>query len=331
MLELYPTGAVAMAHLHAYEHVWKRIEPELGHLFIEVVDTSAMDAFKRKLPSRLAPRSINHYLILIRAVLRFLWKRSRLKHVPYVPMESVPKAHVDWYTQQERDQLLEGMFRLEPQWYLFYYLTARLGLRTAEVYAISYRQIRREPAQLIVDQSVQRGTKTREAKLAARKNDEAYVLDITPDILAAVEWHKREGYGGPEFLFSKTPVFPRYIDSHVRPLKLVQRKLGMRMLSHHKLGRHSVASQAVTGGESIKAVQAQLGHKSEQSTHRYSHLGAGAQKRLIESLTPATAPHAEARGRDVNGASMSAAKASLADADVNLESTAAASPFTAAE
>src|SRR5450432_3354050 len=104
MLELYPTGAVAMAHLHAYEHVWKRIEPELGHLFIEAVDTSAMDAFKRKLPSKLAPRTINHYLILIRAVLRFLWKRSRLKHVPYVPMESVPKAHVDWYTQQERDQ-----------------------------------------------------------------------------------------------------------------------------------------------------------------------------------------------------------------------------------
>src|SRR5450432_2741452 len=177
MLELYPTGAVAMAHLHAYEHVWKRIEPELGHLFIEVVDTSAMDAFKRKLPSRLAPRSINHYLILIRAVLRFLWKRSRLKHVPYVPMESVPKAHVDWYTQQERDKLLEGMFRLEPQWYLFYYLTARLGLRTGEVYAIAHRQIRREPPKLVVDQAVQRGTKMREAKLVTRKNDEAYVMD----------------------------------------------------------------------------------------------------------------------------------------------------------
>jgi hypothetical protein len=44
------------------------------------------------------------------------------------------------------------------------------------------------------------------------------------------------------------------------------------MLSHHKLGRHSVASQAVTSGESVKAVKAQLGHKSEQSTHKYAHL-----------------------------------------------------------
>jgi integrase len=206
-------------------------------------------------------------------------------------MESAPKAHVDWYTMQERDELLEGMFRLEPQWYCFYFVTMRLGLRTGEVYALSHRQVRRELLQLVVDQAVQRGTKKREARLTTRKNDEAYVLDITADILAAVDWHVARGYGGPEYLFSKTATFPRYIDSHVRPLKLVQQKLGLRLLSHHKIGRHSVASQAVTGGESVKAVQAQLGHRSEQSTHKYAHLGQGAQRRLVEALKPKRAPH----------------------------------------
>jgi site-specific recombinase XerC len=63
------------------------------------------------------------------------------------------------------------------------------------------------------------------------------------------------------------------------------------LLSHHKIGRHSVASQAVTSGESVKAVQAQLGHRSEQSTHQYAHLGSGAQRRLVEALKPARAPH----------------------------------------
>ncbi|MEO8183648.1 MAG: hypothetical protein ABI895_33325 [Deltaproteobacteria bacterium] len=150
--------------------------------------------------------------------------------MPYVPMEAVIKPHVDWYTSKERDQLLEGMFRLEPQWYLFYYLTTRLGLRTGEVYAIAHRQFRREPPRLIVDQAVQRGTKTREAKIVSRKNDEACVLDLTEDVLAAVDWHVGTGYAGPELLFSKTSVFPRYIDSHVRPLKLVQQKLGLRSL-----------------------------------------------------------------------------------------------------
>jgi hypothetical protein len=103
------------------------------------------------------------------------------------------------------------------------------------------------------------------------------------------------------------------------------------MLSHHKLGRHSVASQAVTGGGSIKAVQAQLGHKSEQSTHRYSHLGAGAQKRLVEALTPETAPHAKARGGHVNGASTGTQKSALAEAQLNLASTGSAEAPTAAE
>jgi len=158
----------------AFEHVWKRIKPELNHLYVEEIDTSALDAFKQTLPKQLGPKSVNQYLILIRAVLRYLWKRAKLRSVPYIPMESVPK--LQWYT--------------------------------------------------------------------------------------AVDWHVARGYVGPEFLFSKTGAFPRYIDSHARPLKLVQQKLGLRLLSHHKVGRHSVASQAVTGGESIKAVQAQLGHVS---------------------------------------------------------------------
>jgi hypothetical protein len=129
----------------AHEHLWKRIKPELGHLFIEKMDTSALDGLKSKLPKHLGPTSISQHLILIRAVLRFLWKRGRLKSVPYVPIESVPKPHVDWYTEKERGQLLEGVFRLEPQWHLFYYLTMRLGLHAGKVYGVVRRQIRREP------------------------------------------------------------------------------------------------------------------------------------------------------------------------------------------
>jgi hypothetical protein len=66
----------------AYEHVWKRIEPKLGHLYVEQVDTLALDAFKRSLPTHLGPKSINQHLILVRAALRFLWKRGRLRGVP---------------------------------------------------------------------------------------------------------------------------------------------------------------------------------------------------------------------------------------------------------
>ncbi len=277
----------------SYEHHWTRIRPILGHLFIEEIDTSTLDSFKQALPTNLGPRTVNLHLALIRVVLRFMWKRGKLAHTPFIPVESVPKKHQDWYTQEQRDRLLDGMFRQYPHRYLFFYLTCRLGLRLGEVYAISHRQIRHIPPQLIVDQQVQRGTKSRPAMLVARKNNESFTLEITKDVLDAIEWHIRQGYAGEDFLFSKSGLFPRYLDSYVRTLQSVQRKMGLPLLRHHAIGRHSVASQAATGGESIKAIQAQLGHRSAESTHRYTHLGSRAQLRIVENLTPNSPPHTE--------------------------------------
>jgi integrase len=274
-----------------YDHHWRRIEPALGHYLIEDVDVSALDRFKEGLPSRWCARTVNHHLTLIRAILGFMWKRGKLKYIPYIPKEPVPTKHQDWYTQEERDRLLDGMFRLHPRWYLFFYLTCRLGLRRGEVYAISHRQVRHIPPCLIVDQQVQLGTKQRPAKLITRKTGEAFTLEITQDVLDAISWHISQGYAGDEFLFSKDGRFPTWLDSYMRPLKSVQTKLGLRPLGHHAIGRHSVASQAATGGGSIKAIQAQLGHRSEQSTHKYAHLGSKAQLRIVEALTPISPPH----------------------------------------
>lgn len=272
--------------------LWKeRIEPELGHLYIEEVRTSTMDKLKQGLPKHLAPAARNRHLEIVRAVLRFMWKREELSHVPYVPMESKVRPHRDWYTEAERDRLLGGIFEQAPEWYCFFYLTARLGLRRGEVYAIEHRQIRNIPAQLVVDQALQVGTKSRPAKLVTRKNAEAYVLGISQDVVDAIKWHIREGHAGKRYLFSKDGTFPVYLDSYKRSLLKVQRALGLRELGHHAIGRHSVASQAVTNGVSIKAVQAQLGHRSEQSTHVYAHLGSKAQLRLVEGLRPKEPPH----------------------------------------
>ena len=277
-----------------YEHHWTRIEPILGHLFIEDVTTSVLDEFKWKLPEHLGPRTVNHHLTLIRAILGFMWRREKLTHLPYIPKERVPKKDRPWYTVEERDRLLDGMMRLQPAWYLFFYLTCRLGLRRGEVYAISHRQIRHIPPAIVVDQQVQAGSKARPAKVIdSRKNGEAYTLEVTQDVIDAIAWHIGKGYAGKEFLFSKTGKFPRWLDSYMRPMRTVQRKLGLRMLGHHAIGRHSVASQAATGGESIKAIQAQLGHRSEQSTHQYAHLGSKAQLRIVEVLKPALPPHAK--------------------------------------
>jgi integrase len=274
---------------------WSRIEPELGHLLLSEVTTERLDLFKQALPKEWSPQTVNHHLGLIRAVLRFMWKRAKLTYPPFIPMESVSKKHHDWYTEEERDRFLAGMFRLHPQWYLFFYVTCRLGLRRGEVYAITRRQIREKPPQLIVDQQVQTAKGERSPKLISRKNDEVLTLAITQDVLDAIQWHIDRGYAGEEFLFFKDGKFSRWLDGHMRSMRDVQRKLKLRRVGHHTIGRHSVASQAATGGESMKAIQAQLGHRSEASTHCYAHLGSKAQLHVVESLRPKAPPHAQSQ------------------------------------
>jgi integrase len=284
-----------------YERCWNDLQPHIGHLHIEEVDTSAIDALKSKFSPTLGPKSVNNRLSLLKAVLRFMWKRGHLPSVPYVPMESVPERSPEWYTEEERDRLLVGIFETHPQWYTFFYLTTRLGLRAGEVYAVARSRIRDVPPQLIVDRAVQRGNKSRPAMLGPRKNDKALTLALTEDVADAIRWHIRQGYAGPEFLFSKDGDFPMRINAHERPLRAAQRALGLRELSHHQVGRHSVASQAATSGHSIKAIQAQLGHQSEHSTHQYAHLGQVAQLRLVAGLEPSAPPHVNVRSTSGKG------------------------------
>lgn len=111
-----------------------------------------------------------------------------------------------------------------------------------------------------------------------------------PGGLSHIGWQ-----AGPEFLFSMDGRFSKNVNDHARPLLQVQRALGLRELGPHKIGRHSVASQAATGGHSIKTIQAQLGHRSAQSTHRYAHLGSEAQLRLVQDLGPTSPPHVNVR------------------------------------
>jgi len=136
------------------------------------------------------------------------------------------------------------------------------------VYAISRDRIREVPPLLIIDRAVQEGYKERRPKLITRKNDRVLTLRLPSDVVDAIRWHIGEGYAGPEFLFSQDGTWPQKVNDHEGPLRDVQKALGLKVLSHHKIGRHSVASQAATGGQPIKTIQAQLGHRSSRGSAR---------------------------------------------------------------
>ena len=250
----------------SYADHWRNVEPVLGHLYIEEIKMVELDRLVASLPRKWAAKKVNHRLALVRTVLRFMWERELLASVPKFPMLPVPEHFPDWYSEEERDQLLDGLFQMCPEWYAFFYITMRMGLRRAEVYAIAHDRVRTRPPQLIIDQSVQEGRKSRPSKLIRRKNDEVLVLALPSDVHDAIRWHIQQGFSGRRFLFSRNGTWSQKIQEHERPLRRAQEALGLRVISHHKLGRHSVASQAASGGHSIKHIQAQLGHRDERST-----------------------------------------------------------------
>ena len=283
----------AVTTLESYaDFMNKTIGPSLGHLYLEEVKTHEIDKVKQSMPKTWGPKTINQRLILVRSVLRFAWKRGWLEHVPYVPMEKLPTKHVDWYQLGERDRLLQGMFELQPQWYFFFYLTARCGLRVGEMYPMEHEQFRQELLQIVVDRAAQRGHKARPVIVKRfRKGGDTNLLHVTDDIMSAYRWHVQQGYAGNRLVFCPNDVIPKHLDSHQAPLDVVIEKLGIRRLTHHKLGRHSVGSQADDVGATTKAIQRQLGHRSPASTAKYVHGSSKAQRAIVEKLRPARAPH----------------------------------------
>ncbi len=55
---------------------------------------------------------------------------------------------------------------------------------------------------------------------------------------------------------------------------------------------NSGGARAATGGHSMKAMRAQLGHRSLKSTEQYAHLAKRAQLRIVADLEPSSPPPA---------------------------------------
>ena len=79
-------------------------------------------------------------------------------------------------------------------------LTSRRSLRDFE------GPSSRHPPQLVIDRAVQEGKGDRPALLVPRKNNRVLTLALTDDLVDAIRWHVRQGYAGPDFLFSQDAV-----------------------------------------------------------------------------------------------------------------------------
>jgi integrase len=267
------------------------LKESLGPLYLTEFETATFDDLKKRFDPTLGASTVNLYLTLAKAPLTFAWKRNWMPHPPWVAKDPTPDKVEQWYTVEERDRFLEGVFEHAPHWYLFFYLTSRLGLRRGEVYPIEHEQFQRERGSLLIDKGAVQGTKDRPLQIDLRKGNDTLTLKVTQDVFDAYDWHCKMGFAGKRYVMMPNDKVPTYLDSHKAVMRTVQKRLGLPRYPHHAIGRHSVASQAVEDEQHPKAIQQQLGHKRAETTQRYMHAKQGAQLKIVEALRPSRAPH----------------------------------------
>ena len=200
------------------------------------------------------------------------------------------KPGIEPLTKEEVSLFLDTCEKHYLEYYPFFLMAARTGLRLGELLAIRWSDIDFNSRYVWVRQSYRRGQFTPPKDGRDRKVDMSDQLAAT--LRKLLTQRKREalqkGLGEiHELVFhrgSGAPLEQNYVR---RDFKRILKKAGLREIRPHDI-RHTFASLLLTQGESPVYVKEQLGHSSIQITvDIYGHLIPGANKAAVNKLDDA--------------------------------------------
>ena len=235
-----------------------------------------LDELKLELTQKgLTGQTVKHVLGLVRRVFRkaLAW---RLYYGPVptdgITMPKVDNARTGWLEEEEAEQLLAELAKLDPTWHDMALLSLYSGMRLNDVLNLRCRQVRLDSGYIDVIEA-KPGTYT------------AYFSERAREMLK-----KRMG-SNPEAL-----LFPSYRTGSVlsKRGRYFQRAVDIcgfnegitsrrDMIVFHSL-RHSFASLLAKKGVPMHTIRELMGHKSMKMTERYSKLAPDTKKAAIALL-----------------------------------------------
>lgn len=226
---------------------------------------------KRKAPGggRLSPGTINRYLALASAVLAYAQEHDYIVGAPKVPWQQEAGRRIHWLTS-EAENAVHASIRAEGR--LDEALTLRVltatGMRWGEFATLTLEQIEGEWV-----------------KLNKTKTDTPRDVPIDPELGAALRDMIARGAVPQYHTFRKT-------------LKRALKSAGKsEALSIHCL-RHTTATRLVQAGVNLAVAKDFLGHRSLNTTLRYTHL---VKEQLVEARKKLS-PHAGQSAQEVEKA-----------------------------
>ena len=245
--------------------------PAFGKQTLDAITPLTVEEFKAaRLKRGLAPKSINNFLAVLGKCLRSAEEWGELDRAPRIKLLRVPPQRFDFLSRDEAVCLIEAA--QEEPWRAMITVALHTGLRIGELVALDWSDVDCEAGLLTVRRSAFR------RHIVSTKSNRIRHVPLTSEAREALRTIERPP--GPVFRRSD-----RAIDDQVarRFLTTLGPQLGFSRLGWHML-RHTFASQLVTAGVSIKAVQELLGHSDVRTTMRYAHLAPSALRDAVRVL-----------------------------------------------
>jgi integrase len=210
-------------------------EAYAGRMIEELPEVAA--EYIKKESGRLSPATIRNRLAYLRAACRYAFRRHQLcEHDPAERMEMPRVKNERHYYASRREMLTIAAAMSNPQ--------ARAVLRVAFYSGMRLGEILR--AQVLDGKAF---------LLTDTKNGDRRIVPAHPKILSCLK---------------RFPITVAKITVQ-RQFMNAARRLGLGHFHFHDM-RHSAASEMINSGVNLYSVGAVLGHRSAQSTKRYSHL-----------------------------------------------------------
>jgi len=252
----------------------KHLKPYFGKMAVKDISSELIERYKQsKIIVSYCAKTINNQLATLRKCLVIAEEWGVIEHVPKVRLLKTTLPPPRYLTDSEAERLID---MTRNQLIRTMILTAlRTGMRHGELIALQWEDVDLKNRRVCIRRCSVKGV------VGTTKNGRVRYAPMTQDLIEALRILPRNCdlvFPGVQKNIMHHAITNRWIND-------AYDSTGIKARGWHVL-RHTFASQLVSKGASIKAVQDLLGHATLNMTLRYAHLAPDVLRDTIKLLEP---------------------------------------------
>lgn len=246
------------------------IDPNLGPLRLAAIQPSDVQRWVKQLSSTLAPSTVGVAHRILSGILKTAVADRRIVSNPCIGTK-LPRVIKPRVQPISEDQLIAVVRHMPRRHQALVILAAGTGLRQGEIFGLTVDRLDLHRRTVLVNRQLI-NVNGREPFFGPPKSQASVRVVPLPAVVADALREHLTAYPSPALVFTNNEGAPLRRSAFWTEWNRALRHAGVPTIRFHEL-RHFYASLLIRHGESVKTVQARLGHASASETlDTYSHL-----------------------------------------------------------